>query len=492
MSENEQKVEGKGAEEKKANEIQADDKKRQANEEFKKHNYMEAIFLYTQAIELNPTNAIYYSNRSICRTKVENFGLALTDAEKAIELDPEYVKGYYRKATAYYALAKYKDARKAYSQVLKRKPKDASAKKKRNECRKLIREAALAEAIGHEDEKKQSESVDLSMMIVDSSYTGPSIEDNVITKKFVDELIEHYKAEKNLHPKYVYQILLQLIEYFTTQPTLQEIPVQKGEHFTVCGDVHGQFYDLLNIWEINGMPSEENPYLFNGDFVDRGSFSLEIMMTFFSMKLLYPNHFYMHRGNHECKTMNQIYGFMGEVHAKVNAGSSFAIFQEVFNLLPLCSIIGGKVFVTHGGLFQEDNVTIDQIKKVDRVRQPPDSGLMCELLWSDPQPQTGRAPSKRGVGLAFGPDVTANFLETNDLELVVRSHEVKMGGYEISHNGKLVTVFSAPNYCDTMGNKGAFIKFDDKMKPTYTAFDSVPHPKVRPMAYASQQFQMYA
>lgn len=100
----------------------------------------------------------------------------------------------------------------------------------------------------------------------------------------------------------------------------------------------------------------------------------------------------------------------------------------------------------HGGLFSRDDVTLQEIREIDRNRQPPDEGLMCELLWSDPQPQMGRAPSKRGVGVQFGPDVTQNFLTTNSLDYIVRSHEVKNDGYEVGHDGKCITVFSAPNY----------------------------------------------
>lgn len=482
----------KNVEEKESDEVKADNIKKKANEEFKNGRYMEAIFLYTQAIELNPNNAIYYSNRSISYVRVENNGLALIDANKAIELDPKYVKGYYRKGTAYFMLGKYKEARKAYIAALKLKPKDKDALKKKKVCQKLIREAAFSKAIETKDAPPASEGVDVDSMTVDTSYEGPRIEDGKISQKFVDDLIAWYKQSKNLHPKYVYMILLQAAEHYKKAPTLLEISIPKGGHFTVCGDVHGQFYDLLNIWKLNGMPSEKNPYLFNGDFVDRGSWSLEIMVTFFALKLLYPKHFFLHRGNHECRVMNQIYGFKGEVHAKVDKAASYEVFQEVFCHLPLCSVIGGKVFVTHGGLFSNDDVTIDQIKKIDRNRQPPDSGLMCELLWSDPQAQPGRSPSNRGIGLQFGPDVTENFLKKNGFNLVVRSHEVKMNGYEIGHNGKCITVFSAPNYCDSMGNKGAYIRFDDSMKPSYNSFTAVPHPKVRPMAYASPSFQMFS
>ena len=137
------------------------------------------------------------------------------------------------------------------------------------------------------------------------------------------------------------------------------------------------------------------------------------------------------------------------------------------------------------GLFSRDDVTLDDLRKIDRRREPPDEGLMSEVMWSDPQAMPGRAPSKRGVGLSFGPDVTASFLERNRLKLVVRSHEVRDEGYEVEQGGKLVTIFSAPNYCDQMGNKGAFIRFDDRCAPAFTKFAHVPHPPIKPMAYAN-------
>jgi len=281
------------------------------------------------------------------------------------------------------------------------------------------------------------------------------------------------------------------MDYFKKQPTLVEIHVSDDNKFTICGDIHGQYYDLLNIFELNGMPSETNPYLFNGDFVDRGSFSVECIFTLFSFKLLYPNHFFMSRGNHESQTMNQMYGFEGEVKSKYTHQMA-EIFTEVFNYLPLAHLINKRVLVMHGGLFSRDDITIDDIAKTDRFRQPPEDGIMCELLWSDPQPQNGRAPSKRGVGVQFGPDVTENFLSLNKLDYVVRSHEVKSEGYEIGHNGKCLTVFSAPNYCDTMGNKGAFITTNGRdLKPNFTTYKAVPHPNVKPMAYASSIFGMF-
>jgi serine/threonine-protein phosphatase 5 len=279
-----------------------------------------------------------------------------------------------------------------------------------------------------------------------------------------------------------------MIKLLSSLPTLVDIEVPEGKEFTVCGDVHGQFYDVCNIFAMNGMPSPENPYLFNGDFVDRGSFSFEVIVTFFALKLLYPNHMHLTRGNHESATMNQIYGFQGEVVAKCDT-MAYNLFTECFNYLPLAMCLNRKVLVVHGGLFSEDGVTLDQIRRIDRNQQPPDSGLMCELLWSDPQPHNGRAPSKRGVGLSFGPDVTSRFLKHNNLELIVRSHEVKEEGYEVTADGKLITIFSAPNYCDSMGNKGAFIRFGSDLKPKFTKFAAVPHPTIAPMAYAQSMFR---
>ena len=185
--------------------------------------------------------------------------------------------------------------------------------------------------------------------------------------------------------------------------------------------------------------------------------------------------------------MNKMYGFEGEVQSKYNA-KMFNLFTEIFNYLPLCHCINRKVLVMHGGLFSKDDVSLDDIKAIDRDRQPPEEGLMCDLMWSDPQYQNGRSESKRGVGIQFGPDVTKQFLKKNNLEYIVRSHEVKNEGYEVMHDGKCITVFSAPNYCDTMANKGAFINIKgNDMTPKFVTYEAVEHPKVKPMAYASFQ-----
>jgi len=474
--------------------------KAEANTFFKAEKFQQAADLYSQAIELNPVNAVYYANRSIANLRMENFGYALSDASKAIEVDPKYLKAYYRRAAAYMALGKYKLALKDYERVHKARPNDADAKKKYTECKKIQQQAAFAKAISVEENKVSIvDSINLDSMSVEEKYDGPRLESEgdkpVVTLDFMTKLMAYYKDRRTLHRRYAFQMLMDILTYFKTQPTLVDIDVPDGKKFTICGDIHGQFYDLMNIFELNGMPSEENPYLFNGDFVDRGSFSVECIFTLFGFKLLFPNHFFMSRGNHESENMNKMYGFEGEVKAKYSS-TMVELFTEVYNWLPLSHCVNSKILVMHGGLFKEDGVKLDDIRATDRNKQPPDEGIMCELLWSDPQPMFGRSPSKRGVGCQFGPDVTRKFLADNNLDYIVRSHEVKDNGYEVVHDGKCITVFSAPNYCDQMGNKGAFINLtgahDGEMPPKFVTYEAVPHPNVKAMAYANSFLSLFA
>ncbi|KAM7503006.1 hypothetical protein LguiB_001910 [Lonicera macranthoides] len=472
----------------------AEDIKLLANEAFKAHKYSQAIDLYTQAIALNSENAVYWANRALAHTKLEEYGSAIQDATKAVEIDRKYSKGYYRRGAAYLAMGKFKDALKDFQQVKRLCPNDPDSAKKLKECEKAVMKLKFEEAIAAPDSQRRSvaESIDFHTIEVEPHYAGARIEGEVVTLEFVKKMLDDFKNQKCLHKRYAFQIVLQTMEMLRALPSLVDIKIPDGKHFTVCGDVHGQFYDLLNIFELNGLPSEENPYLFNGDFVDRGSFSLEVILTLFAFKCMSPSAIHLARGNHESKSMNKIYGFEGEVKSKLS-DKFVELFAEVFCCLPLAHVINEKVFVVHGGLFSVDGVKLSDIRAIDRFCEPPEEGLMCELLWSDPQPQPGRGPSKRGVGLSFGGDVTKRFLQENNLDLVVRSHEVKDEGYEIEHDGKLITVFSAPNYCDQMGNKGAFIRFEaSDLKPNIVTFSAVPHPDVKPMAYANNFLRMFS
>ena len=151
-------------------------------------------------------------------------------------------------------------------------------------------------------------------------------------------------------------------------------------------------------------------------------------MTLLAWKVCYPKHFYMTRGNHEAKNLNKMYGFEGEVRHKYDV-KTYDLFSSLFCYLPIAHCINKKVLIVHGGLFSKDGVKLEDISKIDRIREPPDEGIMCETLWSDPMDENGRQPSKRGVGCQFGPDVAAKFLDDNGLKYLVRSHEVKNDGY---------------------------------------------------------------
>lgn len=279
-----------------SNPSRAEELKVLANEAFKAHKFAQAIDLYTQAIDLNGDNAVYWANRALAHTKLEEYGSAIIDATKAVEIDPKYSKGYYRRGAAYLAMAKFKEALKDFQQVKKLCPNDPDASKKLKECEKAVMKLKFEEAISVPESQRRSvaDSVDYTTIVVEPEYAGARIEGDVVTLDFVKKMMDDFKNQKSLHRRYALQIVLQTREMLRSLPTLVDVNVPDGKHFTVCGDVHGQFYDLLNIFELNGFPSEDNPYLFNGDFVDRGSFSVEVILTLFAFKCMCPT------GSHFC------------------------------------------------------------------------------------------------------------------------------------------------------------------------------------------------
>ena len=252
---------------------------------------------------------------------------------------------------------------------------------------------------------------------------------------------------------------------------------------------------MINIFKKYGKVSENHTYLFNGDFVDRGSWSCEVALLFYSLKILFPKNFFLNRGNHETDNMNKIYGFEDECKYKYSQ-RIFDMFSQSFESLPLATLINKDYLVMHGGLPSDKTSTLEDINKLDRFSQPPREGLYMELLWSDPQQADGLGPSQRGLGFAFGPDITADYLKRNNLKKVFRSHEVRMKGVLFEHNNKLATVFSAPNYCDSQGNMGGIIHIvpgkgkliqngNDDEDLLVETFEAVKHPDIKPMAYSN-------
>ncbi|XP_049276782.1 serine/threonine-protein phosphatase PP1-beta catalytic subunit isoform X1 [Anopheles funestus] len=243
-------------------------------------------------------------------------------------------------------------------------------------------------------------------------------------------------------------------EIFLQQPILLELEAP----LKICGDIHGQYTDLLRLFEYGGFPPEAN-YLFLGDYVDRGKQSLETICLLLAYKIKYPENFFLLRGNHECASINRIYGFYDECKRRYNV-KLWKTFTDCFNCLPIAAIIDEKIFCCHGGLSPDLN-HMEQIKRIMRPTDVPDTGLLCDLLWSDPDKDVkGWGENDRGVSFTFGVDIVAKFLLIHELDLICRAHQVVEDGYEFFARRSLVTLFSAPNYCGEFDNAGGMMSVD--------------------------------
>ena len=189
---------------------------------------------------------------------------------------------------------------------------------------------------------------------------------------------------------------------------------------TICGDIHGQFYDLLELFKVGGDCPDTN-YLFMGDFVDRGFYSVETFLLLLALKVRYPDRMYLIRGNHECRQITQVYGFYDECLRKYGSVNVWRYCTDVFDYLSLSALIDNKIFCVHGGL-SPNITTIDQIRAIDRKQEVPHEGAMCDLLWSDPEDVQGWGMSPRGAGYLFGDDVCKQFNENNKISVIARAH----------------------------------------------------------------------
>ncbi|EDO16264.1 hypothetical protein Kpol_505p41 [Vanderwaltozyma polyspora DSM 70294] len=493
--------------------------KNEGNVFIKEQNYSKAIELYTKAIELDPNQSIFYSNRALAQLKLDNFQSAYNDCNEALTLDSKNVKAYHRRGLANVGLLEFKRARNDLNVVLKAKPSDATALRALNVCERFIREERFKKAIGggiDGEQVKLCQTLNLSSFDANNDlakYDGPIFEieqlvdDNGsaigaeiknMSQELVSGLINDiFLKAKNIPKKYAAAIISHADRLFRNEPSLIEISNRdvKDLKISICGDTHGQFYDVLNIFKKFGKVNPNHTYLFNGDFVDRGSWSCEVALVFYCLKILYPNNIYLNRGNHETNNMNKIYGFEDECKYKYSQ-RIFDMFAESFESLPLATLVNNDYLIMHGGLPSDKSSTLDDIRNIDRFQQPPREGLFMELLWSDPQIAEGLGPSQRGLGFAFGPDITKDYLERNNLRKVMRSHEVRMTGVKFEHDGKLITVFSAPNYCDSQGNLGGIVHVmpgngfllqngNDDEDLVVETFEAVKHPEIKPMAYSN-------
>ncbi|XP_042526465.1 serine/threonine-protein phosphatase with EF-hands 1-like [Dipodomys spectabilis] len=343
----------------------------------------------------------------------------------------------------------------------------------------------------------QDRQYNVEMVQVPQSYNGPRLK-FPFTFSDIDVLIRAYKNQQVLHAHYVLEVLFETKKALKKMPNLTYTNSSPFKDITICGDLHGHLDDLLLVFHKNGLPSETNSYVFNGDFVDRGKNSIEILMILFVSFLVYPNNMHLNRGNHEDFMMNIRYGFSKEVlhKYKVHGRKILEVLEEVYSWLPVGTIIDKQILVVHGGISESTDLNLlnrIQRSKLKSVLMPPlgasrnrltnltdsdeeatTSGStisppdllprqeweqIIDLLWSDPKGKNGCYPNtSRGGGCYFGPDVTAKFLNKYHLKMIIRSHECKPDGYDICHDGKVITVFSASNYYEDSSNRGAYIK----------------------------------
>ncbi|EFJ11325.1 hypothetical protein SELMODRAFT_235294 [Selaginella moellendorffii] len=285
---------------------------------------------------------------------------------------------------------------------------------------------------------------------------------------FVDDIITRLIEVRNGRPACQVQLAESEIrklclcakEIFLSQPNLLELegPV------TICGDIHGQYWDLLTIFQDGGFPPLTN-YLFLGNYVDLGKQSIETICLLLAYKIKYPELFFLLRGSHECASVNRIFGFYDECKRRYNV-RLWLTFTDCFSTLPFCALIDDKVLCMHGGL-SPDLKSLDMIREIARPTDIPDAGLVCDLVWADPDKEIRGWGMNNEHSYRFGADVVAEFLQKHDLDLICRAHQVVEDGYEFFASRGLVTLFSAPKFA---GNAGAVMCVDEQLICSFKIF----------------------
>jgi len=298
----------------------------------------------------------------------------------------------------------------------------------------------------------------------------------------LDGWIEHVRQCKFLPEEDLKRLCERVKDILLEESNVQPV----SSPVIVCGDIHGQFYDLLELFR-NGGELPETNYVFMGDFVDRGYYSLETFTFFLVLKARYPDRITLLRGNHESRQITQVYGFYDECQQKYGNANAWKYCTQVFDYLTIAAIIDGRILCVHGGLSPEIR-TLDQIRTIQRNQEIPHEGAFCDLMWSDPEEIETWQVSPRGAGWLFGTKATAEFAKINKLELICRAHQLVQEGYKYMFDKILVTVWSAPNYCYRCGNVASILCLDENLVQNFKIFNAVAEndrnvPTRTPMSY---------
>lgn len=304
-------------------------------------------------------------------------------------------------------------------------------------------------------------------------------------------LKEHFFKEGRLKEEQAMYIITLATRILSKESNMVEVksPV------TICGDIHGQYYDLMKLFDVGGS-MQENVYLFLGDYVDRGDFGIECLLYLFALKIWNPSRIVLLRGNHECRHLTEYFTFKKECLHKYSEKVYEACIQS-FCSLPVAAIVDGRFFCVHGGI-SPNLVTLQDLQNMNRFCEPGSQGLLCDLLWADPITNYGhetepshQAPlpsntsfipnATRGCSYFYTYNGVCQFLERNNLLSVIRGHEAQDAGYTMHRKTpkknfpSVITIFSAPNYLDVYKNRGAVLKYANK-NITIRQYNSNPHP----------------
>jgi len=284
----------------------------------------------------------------------------------------------------------------------------------------------------------------------------------------IEQCIEELKEGKILPERGLRFVCERAKEILIQESNVQ--PVKSP--VTLVGDIHGQFYDVLELFKIGGYPPATN-YVFIGDFVDRGHHSVETIEFLILLKIKFPSHITLLRGNHESRQVTFSYGLYEEINRKYGNSNPWQYLTDLFDYLPIAAVVDGRVFCVHGGLSPKMK-RLDQINTIERKIEIPHEGPFSDLMWSDPDDIEYWGLNHRGAGYLFGSQVVKEFNHINGLELVARAHQLVNEGYKYWFaEESLVTVWSAPNYCYRCGNVASILELDGSLNRNFRIFRSV-------------------
>lgn len=326
--------------------------------------------------------------------------------------------------------------------------------------------------------------------------------DNDILNKFIDYLLTFNKKHEDFlikNPNYLSTpfrfdieegVLLSILDNVKKQIIKEDNLLNITAPIYIFGDIHGQYADLLRFLEMTKLPPKVK-LLFLGDYVDRGDNSIEVLTLIFALKIKFPNKVFMIRGNHECSELNESYGFKDECleRYKSNGNKIWNKINECLHNLSISALINKKIFCVHGGISM-DLEKLEHINNIQKGTNIPNSGLLCDLTWSDPKKHTTNFMSNdRGVSYTFNEKMVDDFCKKHEIDLVCRAHQVVNNGYKFFSGNKLVTVFSAPNYCGEVGNSGSVMKVSKNLECSFLILKPIKRPKkkIKTLSVSSQE-----